>query len=192
MNRDSLPVGLVGLALVAMSSASALAVTGASANYASQLNGSTYTYDLLLKNTGDTPLRTFWFAWAPPFYSFLPSIPDTTSSPSGWTAQVVPDYFGYGYSILWNTTGSGVAPGASLTGFEFTSVDTPADLQASNYYYGLPNAFSYVYASTVNADDALPSQFGAFTAVPGPVPEPASAGLLFGAASLVTLGRRRK
>src|SRR5262245_53358911 len=120
MNRATLRDRMVGFTVVAMSVAplSALAATSGSANYASQFDGSTYTYDMLLKNTGTTPIKSFWYAWAPPFYSYLPSEPTDVVAPAGWSEQVVPDYYGYGYSILWNTTGAGLAPGASLTGFE--------------------------------------------------------------------------
>jgi hypothetical protein len=170
---------------------SALAAVSGSATYASQQNGIAYDYNLLLNNTGDTALHTFWFSWMPGD-SFLPSVPDSAAAPAGWTAQIVQDY--YGTSILWNTTGAGLAPGAALTGFAFTSVDSPDVLQGNDPYFGYYRVTtSYVYASTVNANDyPFPTQFGVFLAAPGPVPEPASAGLLACAASVVTLRRRRR
>jgi hypothetical protein len=180
-------------ALIALATAplSALAAVSGSANYASQQNGSSYSYNLQLKNTGDTALHTFWFSWMPGD-SFLPSVPDSATAPAGWTAQIVQDY--YGTSILWNTTGAGLAPGAALTGFAFTSADSPVVLQGNDPYFGYYRVTtSYVYASTVHANDyPFPSQFGVFLAAPGPVPEPASAGLLACAASMVTLRRRRR
>lgn len=190
MNRIAMRAFVIGAALVTTGTAPALAAINASANYASQQNGSTYDYNLLLNNTGDTALRTFWFSWAP-FGSFLPSVPDSATAPAGWTAQIVQDY--YGTSVLWNTTGPGLAPHTSLAGFEFTSADSPTVLAGNDLYYGsYPMSLSYVYASTVNPNDALPGQFGVFIAAPGAVPEPAIAGLLVGAASVVTLRRRRR
>lgn len=190
MNRVLPRALMIGFAVIAMKTAPALAVVGGSATYASQQNGGSYSYNLQLKNTGDTALKTFWFSWAP-FGSFLPNVPDTTGSPAGWGAQVVQDY--YGTSILWNSTGAGLAPGASLAGFTFSSVDSPATLAGNDYYYGYyPVTLSYAYASTVNPTDALPGQFGVFTAAPGAVPEPGCAGLLIGAGAAAGLRRRRK
>jgi hypothetical protein len=192
MNRTKSWPRVIAIAIftAAATPLSALAAVSGSATYASQQNGSTYDYNLLLNNTGDTALRTFWFSWMPGD-SFLPSVPDSAAAPAGWTAQVVQDY--YGTSILWNTTGPGLAPHTSLAGFEFTSADSPDVLQGYDGYFGYYRVTtSYVYASTVNANDyPFPSQVGVFLAAPGPVPEPASAGLLAGAASVMALRRRR-
>ncbi|HZZ43812.1 MAG TPA: PEP-CTERM sorting domain-containing protein [Tepidisphaeraceae bacterium] len=190
--KQKLHVGFSALALLIVSAIPASASTSATATYAATLNpDSTYTYQLLLKNTGTTSLKTFWFSWIP-YASFLPSVPTSLSSPANWSGQIDEDY--YGNSILWDTTGAGLAPGASLTGFSFTTPDSPDVLAGlDDYYDAYPVTYAYVYSGSVTTpNDPLPPQFGLLTAVPGAVPEPATATLLLtaGAVSLATRRRR--
>lgn len=112
-----------------------------------QVNASTYHYSLTLNNIGTTNLGTFWFAWVPG-EDFMPTSPTNITSPADWAPTIVNTGTGDGYAILWiadsNTT---LAPGASLSGFEFDSTTTPQQMAGSAPFYDNPPVLtSFVYA----------------------------------------------
>src|SRR5690348_1462874 len=91
-----------------------------------------YHYDITLTDTGTTDIGTFWFAWVPG-QDFLPSRPSTTTNPTGWTSSLsgTGDAFD-GTAIQWVTTANAITPGSSLSGFGFTTADSPMALLANS------------------------------------------------------------
>jgi hypothetical protein len=158
--------------------------------------GQTFTYSLIVKDTGTTNLNTFWYAWIPPagYYDFLPSTPTADTSPTGWTGYLEGNNDGIdNNSIEWISSSNPLTPGQSLT-FGFTTPDNPATVTGNGDYYGFPIGYSYVYNITA-PPGAQPSSSdpGALLNVTvGTVPEPATCGLLaLGAAGLCFRRPRR-
>ena len=178
---------LASSALVTLTIAMPAAATSATGVYASQPNGPNFDYNILLHNTGTTPIKTFWFSWLP-YLSFLPSVPNSDGAPAGWNAQIVQDT--YGNSILWSTPGAGIAAGDSLSGFTFNTADSPATLAGVDQYFGFyPVTFSYLYSGEVATPTSpLPAGAGTLTLTPGAVPEPAIIGMM-GLAAVMVLRR---
>ncbi len=151
-----------------------------------------YNYTLNLTNTGTTTIGTFWFAWIPGA-GFLPTVPSSVSSPAGWTEVST----NAGHALQWTTTSSLLAPGQSLTGFDFTSTNTPAQLlatypgTATGVGAGDPDLTSFVYIGAPLGDPG--SQFVVTEAAPTVTPEPDSLVLTltgFGVAGFAALRRR--
>lgn len=148
-----------------------------------------YQYDLTLDNIGTTTIGTFWFSWIPGA-GFMSVAPTDVASPTGWH-----DVLTNGNSaIQWTTTTNLLAPGDSISGFQFDSTLTPAQLEAPFAGPGLgtgdPVATSFVYIAAPLADP------GAQIVATAATPEPAttvSTALGFG---LIVLGshllRKRK
>ena len=104
-----------------------------------------YNYDITLRDTGTTPLETFWFAWTPR-QDYMKTKPITVSGPTGWTDMITGGGAGDGFAIQWTTTSSAVAAGQSPTGFKFTSADSPAVLTANSVFFpNTPTETSVVY-----------------------------------------------
>jgi hypothetical protein len=106
-----------------------------------------YRYTIVLKDTGTTPIGTFWFSWVPG-KGFLPGPPTFTSS-AQWTGELADGPLpGNGYSILWQATSTlnALQPGQTES-FTFTSTVTPAVLLAnSTIHPPTPVTTSFVYA----------------------------------------------
>ena len=183
MNK-TLGSALFAMASLAMSQAPLHGAIGATATISSQqLSANSYQYSLTLTNTGDTQISTFWFGWIPA-YDLLPSAPTAFTAPAGWAGVNAPDVFGVA-SAQWKTTTSPLGAGQSLSGFTFTSPDSPAAL-AGTSYFGLPVQESYVYIGAPETDPGaalVPSVVAA--------PEPGSLTALVGA-PLALLTRRRR
>jgi len=130
------------LCLLALSSP-AYAQLSASATFtSSQVNATTYHYDLVLKNTGTTNVGTFWFSWVPGV-DYMPSSPANVKSATGWSATITHAGVGDGYAILWQ--GGPLAAGQTLAGFGFDSAIAPAQMT------GL-NVTAYVYSGAPFSD----------------------------------------
>lgn len=116
-----------------------------------------YHYDITLRNTGTTTLGTFWFAWTPGA-DFLPSRP-AASNPAGWTSSIQGENSSTnGSSIEWIASSSGarVAPGASLAGFSFTTIDAPAALAGNSPIHPqTPALTSTVYSAIPFSDSGF-------------------------------------
>jgi hypothetical protein len=141
---------------------SALMLAGGPAVFASGLDATaTFTdslvspgefqYDLTLNNTGTTTIGTFWFSWIPGA-GFMPVAPTAVLSPTGWSDILT----NANSAIQWTTTTDLLAPGHSLSGFEFDSTLTPAQLQAAFPGPGLGTGDSistaFVYIAAPLAD----------------------------------------
>ncbi len=125
--------------------------------------GTSNTYDITLTDTGTTPLGTFWFAWVPG-EDFLPTRPSSATSPPGWGnaagTSSTPAFTGSnnsfdGTAIQWvaQSTGAAIQPGQSLSSFEFTTQDTPAQLAAdAPTHAGSPVMTSFVYSGLPFSD----------------------------------------
>lgn len=180
--------GLILAAVMAGAASAARASESASATITLQsISGSTYNYELTLNDTGTTNIGTFWYAWVPG-QDFLPSSPTAESSPSSWTAKVTHGGSSDGYAIQWVASGSGaLTPGSSLSGFEFSSPDSPSALDGDSPYYStMPVQTSVVYSGGPFSDSG--AQFVAGNVA---VPEPVSVFALFPMAAII-LGRRRR
>ena len=104
-------------------STSALLAAGISASATisnTQPTPGVWNYSIALNNTGTTSIGTFWFAWVPGA-GFLTTTPSSISSPAGWTEINT----NAGDAIQWTSTTNLLAAGQSLTGFNFTSTESP-------------------------------------------------------------------
>jgi uncharacterized protein (DUF2141 family) len=105
----------------------------------------TYNYNITLKDTGTTALGTFWFGWVPG-EDFLKSMPTAISDPTGWQHIVTGGSPGDGFAIQWTATGAGMSAGQSLSGFKFSSADSPTVLAGNSAAHPTsPAETSFVY-----------------------------------------------
>lgn len=165
--------GMIAAFAVALWQSAATAATSASGSLSSQqLGPNSYEYSLTLQNTGTTPIKTFWFGWIvyQPFgyiYDLLPSAPTTVISPSGWNGAGLNDSgFSPGkYGIEW-TSATGLAAGASLSGFKFDSPDNPTTIGTQTGFAGYPIRESWVYQGASQSDAGF--EFTPSVTVPEP------------------------
>jgi hypothetical protein len=91
-----------------------------------------YHYNLNVTDTGTTNIGTFWFAWVPG-EDFLPSVPASESSPSRWGSALTGSGNQVdGTAIQWIATSNAITPGHSLSGFGFSSADSPSTLAGNS------------------------------------------------------------
>ena len=154
-------------------------------------DGINYDFTILLTNslTSADPIGTFWFSWVPG-KDFMVNNPISITSPSGWTGIVthIPNVPTNGYAIQWvaSSPANYLAIGNSLT-FAFKSAETPALLGGNSPLFpDTPEGLSFVYNARPFSADSL--QF-VVTQAP-PVPEPATAAIMF-TGGLLLLGYRR-
>ena len=125
-----------------------------------------YDYSLTLKNTGSTSIGTFWFAWIPGG-DFLAPVPTDVTQPAGWGDKVLTS--AQGTSLQWTTSSALLLAGQSLSGFNFDSTETPAQLLGlvpSGPGAGDPVTTAFVYIGAPFADPG--QQFVATAATPEP------------------------
>lgn len=161
--RNSLALAALSLVCVGSSFASIMAT----ATYTpTQTSPGVYNYALTLNNTGTTNIGTFWFSWVPGA-GFLSPIPvaGSITSPAGWNFTAT----NAGAGIRWVTTGSLLAPGSSLTGFNFTSTETPAQLEALRTVNNLtdPGTVYFVYEGAPLTTAAFQANATSLTPEPG-------------------------
>jgi hypothetical protein len=140
------------LTAVAAFAATAHAGILATATYTDSIvSPGVYQYDLTLDNTGTTTIGTFWFSWIPGA-GFLTAAPTSIISPTGWSDITT----NANKAIQWKTSSDLLAPGDSLSGFEFDSTETPAQMLAPFAGPGLgtgdPETTSFVYIAAPLAD----------------------------------------
>jgi hypothetical protein len=129
-----------------------------------------YQYDLTLNNTGTTTIGTFWFSWIPGA-GFMSVSPTSVESPTGWSDVLTNS----SAAIQWTTTSDLLAAGDSLSGFEFDSTMTPAQLQSlfagPGTGTGDPISTAFVYIAAPLAD---PGHQLVATPATAATPEPAT------------------
>ena len=162
---------IVGVLAVVTGLVAGAAVSRANIAASAQVNldsktGNTFNYSLTLKNTGDTGIGSFWFAWIPG-YDFLTSLPTVTGDPSGWSHGVMGVGGGFdGYSIQWVDDSTALAPGGSVK-FHFSSADSPSVLSAPSAFFSFYNTTtSFVYPGLPELDPG--NQFVATVVAPEP------------------------
>jgi hypothetical protein len=184
----------ISLAVLLAGAVSALAqsTATATATISTTQTSAPFDYTLTVHNTGSTNIGTVWFAWAPPFYDFMTSIPTNLSGPTGWTTQATnyPPIPSDGYAFeAFNSTGSAIAAGGTGT-FSFTDNESPAALQGNSYLgASYPSLLTYVYVGGPETDPGF-----AFDTTVTAVPEPASLALagIGGVLALLAWGKWRR
>jgi hypothetical protein len=188
-NRLFLSAILAALGCLEMSSSSAMAVTPPTASATiTPTAGSPNSYALTLSDDAASPstIGTFWFAWVPG-KDFMTTSPLSVSSPSGWTDTITGGGTGDGYAIQWKATSSSfdVAPGSSLSGFAFTSADSPGSVFGNSVYFPTRPVLTSVAYSAGPFSDAGTTFAPSVVSVPEPT-------ALVAAAPLAMLLRRRR
>ena len=119
----------------------------ASATISGLLTDGSYQYSATLDDIGTTTIGTFWFAWIPG-QDYLDTPPTNIVKPAGWTALITNGGAGDGYAIQFKATSSAfdLQSGHSLSGFGFTSTETPAQLSGNSPFYPTPETTSFVYS----------------------------------------------
>jgi hypothetical protein len=161
-------------------------VIDASATFTSKADGSSFDYSLELFNSSSSTasIGTFWFGWVPG-EDFLDVSPTNITTPSGWKETVTHGGTTDGYAIQFVAeTGTPLlAPGSSLSGFGFTSTESPTELEGnSNFYPTTPQLTSFAYAGTPFTEPQ--DQFVVAAAAVSAVPEPST--LVLGLFAVVT------
>ena len=138
------------LVLSILESTSSAAVSASATVSSQQLGPNSYRYSLSLTNTGDTTIKTYWFAWIVYFgaypYDLLPHQPTAVGSPPGWTGSGPNDSpYSPGYYAGEWTSPVGLAPGATLSGFTFDTPDAPTIIGGTSWFGGYPVRESWVY-----------------------------------------------
>ena len=100
--------------------------------------GPNFVYAMTIKDAADAtqPIGTVWFAWVPG-EDFLATSPLAESSPTGWKVNgITHGGTSDGYAIQWvaNTPASDIPIGGSLSGFGFTTKDSPAALAGNSVF----------------------------------------------------------
>jgi hypothetical protein len=167
-------------ALAATAHADGIAATATITD--TQISPGEYQYSITLNNTGTTTIGTYWFGWVPGA-GFLTATPTSVVAPTGWTDTVTNS----GKAVRWVTTTNLLAAGDSLSGFEFDSTETPAQLQLtvpSGVGAGDPVTTSYVYIAAPLGDPGfqLDTQL---------TPEPSTMLLLLTGGGLVGFVKRK-
>ena len=171
-----------------ISAAPVAAAVDATATISTTQTSAPYSYHMTLHNTGTLNIDTLWFAWLDyPEQNFMPTAPLTVSRPAGWFGSVTNDGLGDGYGIQFYSNGAGLAPNQSLSGFDFTSNTTPAQLESlvSTLYGDYPVSTAFAYNGGEFSPDGI-----SFTVQV--VPEPSTFALAaLGIAAAGMLWRRR-
>lgn len=163
------------------------APTGTSNFSIAQINANTWQYNFSLHDTGSTTIGSIWFAWVPgkDFLATSPLATPPISAPVGWTASA-PTHGGagdgYGIQFTANSTASYIQPGATLTGFQFDSNDSPAAVSGNSPFYP-----TFAATTSVIYSGGLFSDAGTQIVV---APEPTSLSVL-AVAGLALLARKR-
>jgi len=158
-----LTAGVTGQAAAASPPVSSATITTVS-------TGPTNSYALTLSDSAasPSPIGTFWFSWVPG-QDFLDSSPLTVTNPSGWTDNITHGGASDGYAIQWlaSSPAADATAGNSLSGFGFTSTDSPASVYGNSAFFPTtPVLTAFTYDAAPFSDDG--DRF-LVTVVPEPV-----------------------
>jgi hypothetical protein len=147
------------------------------------------TYAMTFADAADAtkPIGTVWFAWVPG-EDFLPTSPIDETSPAGWQVNAITHAGSNdGYAIQWvaSSAASAIPIGGSLSGFGFTSTDSPGD---SPFFPGTPVLTTFAYGGGPFSDSG--SEFVVTPAAA--VPEPTSLAVVLLPTALLVLHRSRR
>ncbi len=199
MRTNTRFASLAALSLAALALFAArpvLAGTSSASVTETQLTPTTFQYSITLNNSAasSAPIGTFWLAWLPG-QDFLATTPLSVSSPAGWTDNLFPAGGGNGASIQWlsSSPAASLPVGKSLSGFTFTSTDTPATVFGNSVFYpGTPALTSTIYSGGPFSDAGQVFVASASTSQAVPLPPAAWSGLLMLAGLLGVSGFRRR
>lgn len=189
MRRVTWWVAALAVMLVGWAGRTYAAIGASETITAKQAGPNSWNYSMSLTNTGTTTIGSYWFAWLPG-YDFLPSAPTSLSAPAGWTVTTPQDGFIQPYwSIQWVSPTTPLQPGQTLSGFNFTSPDSPAVVGGPSYLGSIyPVSFAYAYIGAPELD--LGTSFSA--PVTTVTPEPATLSMLLGLPAVMLVRRRRR
>ena len=134
---------------IVVSATPAAAVVMGTATISTTQTSAPYTYSIALHNTGTLSIDTLWFAWLDnPEKNFMSVAPTGIQSPSTWIGFSSTGGGTDGFGVEYYSFSSGLAPGGTLTGFHFTSTESPAQLASDINVPGvgnLPVATTFLY-----------------------------------------------
>jgi hypothetical protein len=166
----------VGIAVMLLGSGRSALASGidSSATVVGKPDGSLFDYAITLNNSAASTdsIGSLWFAWVPGA-DFLSSSPTNLVAPAGWTTNITHEGTNDGFAIQFvaNSPSSALAPGSSLSGFGFTSSDTPAQLAGNSPLFPtFPVTTSFVYQGAPLVGDS--DQFVAPVSLAQPSPPP--------------------
>jgi|SRR5271156_3099395 len=165
---------LFALALLCLANASPIrADLSASAQITdTQISPGEYQYDITLSDIGTTNVGTFWFSWVPG-ENFMPVSPSGVLAPTNWNKLITNGGPSDGYAIQFVAdAGDALTAGNSLTGFQFDSTMTPAQLEGlSSFHPTFPVLTSFAYIGAPFGD---PGEKFEATVLPASTPEPST------------------
>ena len=166
----------VGIAVMLLGSSRSALASGidSSATVVGKPDGSLFDYSLTLNNSAASTdsIGSLWFAWVPGA-DFLSSSPTNLIAPAGWTTNITHEGTNDGFAIQYvaSSPAFALAPGSSLSGFGFTSSDTPAQLAGNSPLFPtFPVTTSFVYQGAPLVGDS--AQFVAPVSLAPQAPEP--------------------
>ena len=131
---------LIAMFVVAVVAGVSRATVLATATATTSQTSAPYTYSLVLHNTGTSPIDTFWFAWLDaPEKNLMTSIPTSIHAPASWLGLTSHLPGGDGYGVEFYSFVTSLAAGGTLSGFQFTSNDSPSALNGTVSVPGLGN-----------------------------------------------------
>jgi hypothetical protein len=193
MIRDRKMCKVIGSCLIATSMTTWLASQTSASETASAtiaetpLGGGVFQYNLALTNTStdSSKLGTFWFSWIPG-QDYMQVKPTSVVDPAGWTFTITgSNNASDGNAIEWVDGGTLVAPGATLSGFQFDSTETLNQILGPTPFDGgtALETTSFVYQGAPFSDSGFKFNVTA-------VPEPASLSAML-LSGVLLLGRKR-
>jgi PEP-CTERM motif-containing protein len=137
-----------------------------------QIGPGEFQYDITLSDTGTTNVGTLWFSWVPG-QDFMPVSPTGVLAPTDWSEKITNGGSADGFAIQFIAgAGDALTAGNSLSGFQFDSSMTPAQLEGlSSFHPASPVLTAFAYIGAPFGD---PGEKFTASVVPTSTPEPAT------------------
>ncbi|HEX4793533.1 MAG TPA: Ig-like domain-containing protein [Humisphaera sp.] len=141
--QGSMIESLEGRTLLSVAASAQLALVSTTGTQANPV----YNYDITVTDTGTTNVGTFWFGWVPG-EDFLPTPPISISNPTGWSNTTTGSGNSTdGTAIEWVATSNAITAGHSLSGFAFSTTDSPTALAGNSPDFpSSPAMTAFVYS----------------------------------------------